>query len=105
MVGVPIDFSSVRHAIRSGAPAHTTFVCPRRELFLAFRAPERRAPVLGEALDDAATSRGLAFLALAVVDLKRMLEITQFARGLAMVAQRRAAGLDRLIQDRMDRRD
>ena len=65
---------------------------------LAFRAPEGRTPVLGEPLDDAAASGGLAFLAFAVIDLKRMLEIAEFARGLAMIAQRRAAGLDGLVE-------
>src|SRR6266702_3167371 len=65
---------------------------------LAFRAPERRAAVLGETSHDAATARGLTFLVFAVVDLKGMLEIAEFAGGLAMVAQRRAAGIDRLIQ-------
>ena len=55
---------------------------------LALRAPEGRAPVLGEAPDDAAAARGLAFLAFAVVDLERMLEIAELARGLAMIAQR-----------------
>src|SRR5664279_3163998 len=94
MVGVSIDVSSMRHAIRSGSPAHASFVWTGRELLLAFRAPERRAPVLGEALDDAAAAGGLALLALAIVDLKGMLEIAELAGGLAMVAQRRLqAGL------------
>jgi hypothetical protein len=39
-------------------------------LFLALRAPEGRAPVLGEAANDAAAALGLAFFAFAVVDLK-----------------------------------
>src|SRR5229473_8146961 len=105
MVGVSIDLSSTRHAIPSGAPAYPIFVCSRRELFLAFRAPECRAPVLGETPHDSATACGLAFLAFAVVDLKRVLEITEFACGLAMIPQRRATGLDGLIEHRMDRRD
>src|SRR6266576_5403380 len=105
MVGVSIDLSSTRHAIPSGAPAYSIFVCSRRELFLAFQAPEGRASVLGEPPHDSATPRGLAFLAFAVVDLKRVLEIAEFAFGLAMVAQRRAAGLDGLIEHRVDRRD
>src|SRR5689334_8728225 len=67
--------------------------------FLALRAPEGRAAVLGEALDHAATA---AFLAFAVVDQERVLEIAELAVGLAMVAQRRAAGLDRLVQHRVD---
>src|SRR5664279_1031182 len=103
MVGVSIDVSSMRHAIRSGSPAHASFVWTGRELLLAFRAPERRAPVLGEALDDAAAAGGLALLALAIVDLKGMLEIAELAGGLAMIAQRRAAGLDRLVQHRVNR--
>src|SRR5882757_2962685 len=69
---------------------------------LTFRAPERRAAVLRKAPHDAATAGGLAFLTLAVVDLKGMLEIAEFAGGLAMIAQRRAAGLDRLIQHRVN---
>src|SRR2546429_4403172 len=72
------------------------------DLLLALRTPEGRAPILVEAADGAAAARGLALLALAVVDLERMLEIAEFARGLAMVAQRRAAGLDRLVQHRVD---
>src|ERR1700722_18474687 len=73
--------------------------------FLAFRAPECRASVLGEPPHDSATSRGLAFFAFAVVDLKRVLEIAEFAGGLAMIAQRRAAGLDGLIEHAVNRRD
>src|ERR1700736_729089 len=69
---------------------------------LALRAPERRAAVLGKAPHDAATPGGLTFLAFAIINLKRMLEIAEFAGGLAMVAQRRAAGLDRLIQHRVN---
>src|SRR5262245_43180729 len=71
-------------------------------LLLALRAPEGRATILVEAADGAAAAGGAAFLALAVVDLERMLEITELARCLAMVAQRRAAGLDRLVQHRVD---
>ena len=41
--------------------------------------------------------------ALAVVDLERVLEIAERAVGLAMVAQRRAAGLDRRLQHLADR--
>ena len=54
---------------------------------------------------DAATAFGLALLTFAVVDLERVLEITEFAVGLAVIAQRRAAGVDRLIEHRVDRRD
>src|ERR1700683_4862648 len=73
--------------------------------FLAFRAPECRAPVLGEPPHDSTTPGGLAFFALAVVDLERMLEIAEFAGGLAMIARGRAAGLDGLIQNRVNRVD
>src|SRR5215472_18154134 len=69
---------------------------------LAFRAPEGRPPVLGEALDHAAAAACLAF---AVIHQKVVLEIAELAIGLAMVAQRRAAGLDRLVQHGMDRID
>src|SRR6476646_11736616 len=72
------------------------------ELFLAFRTPESRAAVLCKPLDDAAAFRGLAFLAFTIVNLKRVLEITKFAGGLAMVAQRRAAGLDGLVEHRVN---
>src|SRR5436190_16625605 len=72
------------------------------QLFLALRAPEGRAAVLVEAANGAAAAPGLALLALAVIDLERMLEITEFTRGLAMVAQRRTAGLDRLVQHRVN---
>src|SRR5665213_3929856 len=75
---------------------------PGFDLFLAFRTPESRTAVLVESPDDAAATDGLAFLAFAVVDLERMLEITEFAGGLAMIPQRRAAGLDRLAQHRVN---
>src|ERR1700683_4240957 len=79
------------------------FYCWRS--FLAFRAPECRAPVLGEPPHDSTTPGGLAFFAFAVVDLKRVLEIAEFAGGLAMIAQRRAAGLDGLIEHAVDCRN
>src|SRR5437588_8290398 len=72
-------------------------------LFLAFRAPERRAAVLHEAPHHAAAAGGPAGLALAVVDFERVLEIAEFARGQAMVADRGAASLDRLVQHGVDR--
>src|SRR5947207_6417529 len=55
--------------------------------FLAPRTPEGRAAVLGEPFDDAAAALGLAFLAFAVVDLERVLEIAELTRGLSMIAQ------------------
>src|SRR5689334_25396286 len=72
------------------------------ELLLALRAPEGRAAVLVEAADGAAAALGLALLALAIVDLEGVLEVAQFAGGLAMVAQRRTAGIDCLVQHRVD---
>ncbi len=57
-------------------------------LFLALRAPKGRAAVLDEALDDAVAAFAAARLAFSVIDLKRMLEIAEFAGRLAMIAQR-----------------
>src|SRR5271163_536095 len=73
---VGVFMKSIRNLVRSAGW--------RTPSFLAFRAPECRAPVLDKTPDDAATARGLALLAFAIVDLKRMLEITEFACGLAM---------------------
>src|SRR6266496_5327606 len=87
-----------------GVPAPVRNCALGREiirLLLALRAPEGRAAVLVEAAHDTAAARCLALFAFAVVDPKRMLEIAELARSLAMVAQRRAAGLDRLIQHRV----
>src|SRR3954452_1972275 len=69
---------------------------------LALRAPEGRAAVLVEAAHRAAAARRLTFLAFAIVDLEGVLEIAKLAGSLAMIAQRRAAGLDRLVQHRVD---
>src|ERR1700738_2056623 len=82
--------------IPASCPARPQPSCigPRRDLFLAFRAPKGRAAVLRKAPHDAVTAGSLAFLALAVVDLERMLEIAELAVGLAMLAQRRSARLD-----------
>jgi hypothetical protein len=52
--------------------------------------------------DDALATRGLAFFSFAIIDLKRVLEITELAAGLAMIPQRRAASLDGLIEDGMN---
>src|SRR5664280_2032893 len=85
--------------------AHPSFVWPRRESFLAFRAPEGRASVLGKPLDDAAAAGGPALFAFSVVDLKRMLEVAKLAGSLAVIPERRTSGLDRLVQHRVNRRD
>src|ERR1700726_2153928 len=81
--------------------------CLRRQQFsfLTLRTPERRKTALGESSHHSFTPGRLAFFAFAVVDLKRMLEIAEFACGLAVIAQRRAAGLDGLIQHRVNRRN
>src|ERR1700745_1877822 len=76
-----------------------------KRLLLAFRAPEGGAPVLSEAPDDPAAAGRAACFAFAVVDLEGMLEIAELAIGLAMVAQRLAGRLDRLVQHLVDRFD
>ena len=84
------------------APSKRSFRNPSLS-FLAPRTPEGRAAVLGESFDDAAAALSLAFLAFAVIDLEAVLEVAEFARGLAMIADRGAAGCDRLIEDIVDR--
>src|SRR5579859_157325 len=59
-----------------------------KTLLLAFRTPEGRTPVLGEAANDAAAAFGLALFAFTVVDLKRVLKIAEFAGGLTMIPKR-----------------
>ena len=70
--------------------------------FLAHRAEERRARALHDALDGAAATGRDAFLAGAVVDAERVLEIAEVAVGLAVIAQRGAAGTNRVVQHRLD---
>src|SRR5665213_68427 len=77
-----LKFDPIPDAVQRASAAPQSGVRAFIGLFLALRAPEGRAPVLGESLDDAAAAGGLAFLAFAVVDLERMLEIAEFARGL-----------------------
>src|ERR1043165_7389109 len=72
------------------------------ELFLTHRAEEGRARALHDAFDRALEFRRRAFLAGAIVDPERVLEIAEVAVGLAVIAQRRAAGLDRVVQHRLD---
>src|SRR5262249_50311444 len=69
---------------------------------LAHRAEERRAPVLHHALHCPFAARGGAWFALAVIDAEMMLKISELAVRLAVVAQRRAAGLDRRVEHRLD---
>src|SRR5581483_3331119 len=73
------------------------------ELFLAARAKESRAAVLHDALDRAFASRRDAGLALAVIDAEIVLEIAERAVGAPMIAQRRAARLDRIVEHGSDR--
>src|SRR6185437_9011152 len=88
---------------RDGKPLYT--FPDRAPSFLALRAPESRAAVLGEAADNAAAAGSSTCFAFPVVDLKRMLEVAKLAVGLAVIAQRGAAGLDRLVEHRADRLD
>src|SRR5690606_12716092 len=62
------------------------------QLFLTGRAEERGAPALDDALDRAVASGRCAGMAFAVVDVEGVLEIAERSVGLAIVAQRRAAG-------------
>src|SRR5262249_30207511 len=72
---------------------------------LAHRAKERRAAALPDALDGAVAAARDARLALAVVDPEIVLEQPDLAVGAAMIAERRAAGLDRILEHRLDRVD
>src|SRR3954463_15406857 len=83
---------SGRRRIRVGVP----------KSLLADRTEERRARALHDALDRAFAFRGRALLTGAVVDAEEMLEIAEIAVGLPMVAQRRAAGIDRVVQHGLD---
>ena len=71
-------------------------------LFLAPGTIEGRPAGLREAADRSATAAPQAAEALAVVDGKLMLEITEIAVRLSMVAQRRASGLDRFLEHGAD---
>src|SRR4051794_20485826 len=65
---------------------------------------EKRAPrPLHDAPDRALAARRYAFLTGAVVDPEIVLEIAELAVGAAMIAQRRAAGADRIVEDRTNR--
>src|SRR5262245_60621581 len=72
---------------------------------LAHRTIEGRAAGLDDAPDGAGAARRRARLALMVIDPEAVLESAERAVGLAVVAQRRAAGLDRLGQNLADRGD
>src|SRR6202035_1430951 len=67
-------------------------------LTLALGAEECRAAGLDDTAHPLGTGTARARLALLAVNRPAMLEIAEFAVGLDIVAQRRAAGLDRLAQ-------
>src|SRR5512140_1789042 len=73
---------------------------PLRRLFLARRTIERRAPVLHDAFDLALAAG--ARPPFAVIDPEIVLEVAERAVGAAVVAQRRAAGLDGVVERRLD---
>jgi hypothetical protein len=70
-------------------------------LLLALRAPEGAAPALDKTRDRAAAGAWIAF---APIDSPGAGEIAELAAGLGVVADRRAAGLDRFGEDVLDRR-
>src|SRR5258708_1176176 len=72
------------------------------DLFLAHRTEIRRTPALHDPLHRAVAARRNARFALAVVNAKMVLEISELAIGLAVIAQRRAAGLDGVIEHCLD---
>src|SRR5450830_48820 len=69
-------------------------------LFLTKQTIERRAAGLHDAFDLALAARTRRTLA--VIDLETVLEIAERAVGTAVVAQRRAAGLNRVLEHRLD---
>src|SRR5579862_7746294 len=77
----------------------------RRISLLARRTIERRAPVLHDAPDGAWTTGRAALFAFAVVDTEAMLEHAEPAVGEFVIAQRRAAGFDRVVENNLDALD
>src|SRR4029079_10217201 len=67
-------------------------------LFLANRTEERRTSGLHDTLDRTRTFRRRALLAFAIIDAKMVLEIAELAVGLAMIAQRRSALLEGVVE-------
>src|SRR5262249_53025805 len=76
-----------------------------RLLALAHRAKERRPAGLDHAPDGAIAARRRAAFAGAVVDAEIVLEIAELAVGAAMIAQRGAAGGDRVREHGLDGMD
>src|SRR5579871_1061727 len=97
--------NSARPTVPTTAPTVGTAERTRRSNFrrlgrfcppllpLAHRTEERRSCVLHDPLYHPAASLRDAGLALSVVDAEAVLEVAEFAVGLAVIAQRRAAGL------------
>src|SRR2546427_6504662 len=73
-----------------------------RPLALADRAKKRRSAALHHAPDGAFAARRRAAFAGAVVDAEIVLEIAELAVGAAMIAQRGAAGCDRVREHGLD---
>ena len=71
-------------------------------LFLTARAIKRRAAVLHQTFDRTGATRRAAFLPLAVVDAKIVLEHAELAIGELVIAQARTAVFDRLVEHRFD---
>src|SRR5438105_949595 len=69
---------------------------------LAHGTKKRGAAVLGDAPHDTATAAGRAAAALAVVDAETVLKAAELAVGAAVIAQRGAAGRNRVLQHRLD---
>src|SRR5580700_5251053 len=72
-------------------------------LLLTDRTPESRTSALNDATHPPSASGGGTGLALAVIDAKIVLEQPQLTVGAAVIAQRRAAGFDRLVEHVLDR--
>src|SRR5690606_25209891 len=72
------------------------------QLFLTGRAEECGAPALDDALDRAVASGRCAGMAFAVVDVEGVLKIAERSVCLAIIAQRRTAGSDRICDNSTD---
>src|SRR5262249_54237244 len=76
---------------------------PRKGLALTDGTVKGRAVGLHDAADMTLTTPPRARLSFAIIDGKSVLEIPRPAVGSNIVAQRRAAGLDCLLENRLDR--
>src|SRR5919108_6543622 len=80
----------------------TPSVSPSSGLALTDRAEERRSAGLHHPPDRAIAARRRAGFPGAIIDAEIVLEVTELAIGAAVVAQRRAAGRDRLREHGLD---